>query len=114
MTYKEIATMIDSFGLPNAYYQFPDNTPQSPPFIVFYYEGSDDLYADNSNYQRVTELTIEFYSDVKDFFYEDLIEDALAAASLTYRKSEQYLDSERMHETVYETEVLITQEDTNG
>lgn len=114
MTYKEIKTMIESFGLPFAYYQFPDNTPQAPPFIVFYYENSDDLYADNSNYQRVTELTIEFYSDVKDFFYEDLIEDALAAAHLTYRKSEQFIDSERMHETVYEMEVLITQEGTNG
>ena len=114
MTYKEIKTMIESFGLPYAYYQFPDNTPQSPPFVVFYYEDSDDLYADNSNYQRVTELTIEFYSETKDFFYEDLIEDALAAASLTYRKSEQFIDSERMHETVYELEVLITQEENNG
>lgn len=114
MTYKNIATMIDSFGLPSAYYQFPDSTPQAPPFVVFYYENSNDVYADGTNYQRITQLTIEFYSDEKDFFYEELIEDALAAASLTYRKSEQYIDSERMHETVYEMEVLITQEDTNG
>lgn len=110
MTYKEIAAMIDGIGLPNAYYQFPDNTPQAPPFICFYYESSDDLYADSTNYQRIAELTIEFYSDQKDFFTESLIEDALTAASLTYRKSEQFLDSEHMHETVYEMEVLINAE----
>ena len=110
MTYTQIASMIDGIGLPNAYYQFPDNTPQAPPFVCFYYEDSDDLYADGKNYQRITELTIEFYSDVKDFFYEGLIEDALTAAGLTYRKSEQFLDSEKMHETVYEMEVLINAE----
>jgi hypothetical protein len=114
MKTTEVSQMIASVGLPYAYYQFPDNTPQAPPFIVFYYEDSDDLFADNSNYQRITELTIEFYSETKDFFYEDLSEDALTAASLTYRKSEQFIDSERMHETVYELEVLITQEENNG
>ena len=110
MTREEVATMISGIGIPYAYYQFPDNTPQEPPFLVFYYDNSDDLYADDKNYQRITELTIEFYSDSKDFFYETLIEDTLTASGLTYRKSEQFIDSERMHETVYELEVLITAE----
>lgn len=110
MTYQEIATMIDGFGLPNAYYQFPDNTVQAPPFISFFYERTNDLYADCKNYQRITGLIIEFYSDDKDFYYEGLIEDALTAAGLTYTKYEQFLDSEHMHETVYEMEVLINGE----
>lgn len=114
MQYSEIKELISGIGLPYAYYQFPEGTGQAPPFICFYYTDSNDLYADNTNYQRITGLIIEFYSDNKDFHYESLIENALAAASLTYRKSEQFLDSERMHETVYEMEVLITQEDTNG
>ena len=110
MTYKQIANMIDGFGLPNAYYQFPENTPQVPPFICFYYEDSNDMYADGINYQKIVQLTIEFYSDSKDFYYEGLIQDALTAASLAYRKSEQFIDSEKMHETVYEMEVLINAE----
>lgn len=99
--------MVGSVGLPYAYYQFPDNTQQAPPFLCFYYEDSDDVYADDKNYQRITELTIEFYSDVKDFATEATIEQTLTAAGLTYYKSEQFLDSEKMHETVYEMEVLI-------
>lgn len=110
MTYKQIASMIETVGLPYAYYQFPNDTPQAPPFLVFYYDNSDDLYADNKNYQRITELTIEFYSDNKDFYYESLIEDTLTASGLTYAKSEQWIDTEKMHETVYEMQVLITTE----
>lgn len=108
MTYQNISDMVASIGLPYAYYQFPDGTQQAPPFIAFYYENSDDVYADNSNYQRITELFIEFYSDNKDFFYETLIEDTLTASGLTYTKFEQFLDSEKLHETVYQMEVLIT------
>ena len=65
------------------------------------------MYADGMDYQRIVQLTIEVYSDEKDFYYEGLIEDGLTAASLAYRKSEQFIDSEKMHETVYEMEVLI-------
>lgn len=108
MTYQGISDMVASIGLPYAYYQFPDDTQQAPPFIAFYFENSDDVYADNSNYQRITELFIEFYSDNKDFFYETLIEDTLTASGLTYTKFEQFLDSEKLHESVYQMEVLIT------
>ena len=108
MTYQDVNNMVASIGLPYAYYQFPNDTQQAPPFIAFYYENSDDVYADNANYQRITELFIEFYSDSKDFFYETLIEDTLTASGLTYTKSEQFIDTEKLHETVYEMEVLIT------
>lgn len=110
MTYKEIALVIAGTGLPNAYYQFPDNTPQVPPFICFYYGASDDVYADTKNYQRISELVIELYSDTKDFANEAVIEGALETAGLTYRKYEQFLDDEKMHETVYEMEVIINGE----
>ena len=108
MTFQEVNTMLSGIGLPYAYYEFLNNTRQAPPFICFYYEASNDVYADGTNYQHISGLTIEFYSDTKDFFYEALIEDTLKAAELTYRKSEQFLESEHMHETVYELEVLIT------
>ena len=109
MTYKEIDTMVGLMGLPYAYYQFP-KTGQQPPFICWFLEGIDDLYGDNSNYQRIVNLTIEFYSDEKDFTNEVAIESKLALSGLTYTKSETYIDSEKMHQTVYEMEVLINGE----
>ena len=98
MTYKQIDTMVGLMGLPYAYYQFPE-TGQQPPFICWFLEGIDDLYGDNSNYQRIVNLTIEFYSDEKNFTTEAAIESRLALS-----------DSERMHQTVYEMEVLINVE----
>ena len=106
MTYKEIDTMVGLVGLPYAYYQFP-KTGQQPPFICWYFEGIDDLYGDNINYQRIVNLTIEFYSDEKDFTNEAAIESQLTHSGLTYYKEESYIDTEKMHMTVYQMEVLI-------
>ena len=106
MTYKQIDTMVGLMGLPYAYYQFP-KTGQQPPFICWYLEGIDDVYGDNSNYQRIVNLTIEFYSDEKDFTNEAAIESQLTLSGLSYYKQESYIDTEKMHQTVYQMEVLI-------
>lgn len=110
MTYQQINNLIASFGMPFAYYQFPNKTKQTTPFVCFFYPNSDDLYADQSNYQRITALAIELYTADKDFSAEAAIEAKLSEAGLTYAKSETYLDTERMCEVIYETEVLINAE----
>ena len=111
MTYTEIDTMISEIGLSYAYYQFPE-TGQQPPFICWMLDGIDDLYADNSNYQRIAVLIIELYTDEKDFDNEAAVEGVLASHGLSYGMAEQYIDSEDMQETVYTMEVVITTEAT--
>ena len=110
MTHAQISTMIQSIGLPFAYYQFPDDTPQAPPFICFFYPDNNDVIADNTNYQKIEHLAIELYTDDKDFSLEQEIEAVLNANGLVFSRDEQSLDSERMHETIYETDVIITEE----
>lgn len=107
MTYKEIKTMIAGIGLPYAYYQFSEDTGQAPPFICFYYTDNDDFLADNTNYQTIVTLNVEFYSDQKDFTTEATIEAALTGAGLVFAKDETFIDSEKMHETIYTMEVVI-------
>lgn len=107
MTYKEVATMVNSIGLPYAYYQFPEGTGQAPPFVVFFYSETDDLYADEINYQRIVTLNIELYTAEKDFETESIVEEILANNNLTYYKEENYIDSEKMWQIAYEMEVLI-------
>ena len=109
MTYTEIDTMIGEVGLSYAYYQFPE-TGQQPPFICWMLDGIDDLYADNSNYQRIAVLAIELYTDEKDFEKEAAVEGVLASHGMSYGMAEQYIDSEHMHETVYTMEVVINGE----
>lgn len=107
MTYKQIASMVSSIGLPYAYYQFPEGTAQAPPFVVFFYADTDDVFADDTNYQRIATLNIELYTSEKDFATEATIEQILANNNLTYYKEENYIDSEQMWQIAYEMEVII-------
>lgn len=107
MTYKEIASMIESIGLPFAYYQFSEDTAEAPPFVVFFYSQTADQYADDLNYQRIEQLNIELYTSEKDFELEARIEKLLSDHGLTYYREENYLDSEKMYQIAYETEVII-------
>lgn len=111
MTHEQVATMIRSIGIPFAYYQFPNDTPQSPPFICFFYPDNNDVIADNTNYAKIERLVIELYTDDKDFSLEQEIEAVLNANGLVFSRDEEFLDSERMHETIYETNVIITSEE---
>ena len=107
MTYKDIASMIESIGLEYSYYQFPEGTNQAPPYVVFFYSHTDDLYADEKNYQRIVTLNIELYTAEKDFESEAAVEAVLAENNLAYYKEENYIDSEKLFQIAYESEVLI-------
>lgn len=107
MTYKEIATMVSSIGLPYAYRQFPDGTEQAPPFICFFMSNTDDQYADNVNYQKIETLNVELYTKDKDFAKESAVETVLNQNGLTFYKEENYIESEKMYQIAYESEVII-------
>ena len=107
MTYIEVSDMIRSFDLPYNYYQFPKGAAPAPPFVVFYYPNSDDFIADNKNYSWIRALTIELYTDEKDFQAEATIEATLEENEIPYTKTEIYIDDEQLFEVAYETEVLI-------
>lgn len=111
MTFKQIAAMIERFGVPSAYYQFDEETIKAegitPPFVTWYYDRSDDLYADNSNYQKIVVLHIELYADSKDFALESTVEQILNENEITYTKSETFIEDELLFMTVYESEVII-------
>ena len=115
MTYKQIYAMIgeiaavNSGSIPYAYYQFPE-TGQQPPFICWYIDGINDFYADGINYQGISRVVIEYYSDEKDFVTESAIDNYLQTHGHSYAKGEQYIDSEKMHETLYSLEVIINGE----
>ena len=120
MTYKEVFNAIKGITvststtdtIPVAYYAFPEDDPNnpapSPPFIVYYYPGSNDLEADNTNYQMIRPLTVELYTDNKDFTVERQVETALKNAGFVYTRDETYIESEKLYLVSYETEVVIS------
>ena len=55
-------------------------------------------------------MIVELYTENKDFALEQKVEEALTNAGLVYTKDDEFLDDERMHEAIYETEIVITEE----
>ena len=109
MTYRQVAEMVSSIGVPFAYYQFPNNSGIAPPFVCFYFDSSNDFAADNTNYQRIRPLSLELYTDNKDFTLEQTVENVLNQNGLVYSREETYLDSERMYMVTFMTEIIITE-----
>lgn len=107
MTLQEVDNMVRSIGLPYAYFQFPEGTRQAPPFICFFYTNSDDLFADNSNYQDIRRLNIELYTSTKDFALEKTIEDTLKLNGFSYYREENFIETEKIWQIAYEMEVMI-------
>lgn len=102
--------MVAEIGVPSAYYQFPEGTEQACPFVCFYFAGGDDFIADNKNYQPIRPLTLELYTDNKDFDLEQTVETVLNRHGLVYDRDETYIDSERMNMVVYTTDIIISEE----
>ena len=110
MTYKQVAEMVEDIGFPFAYDHFDDKNASPPPFICFFFSGSNDMAADNINYQRIRPLTVELYTDNKDFDAEEAVETALNSAGLVYSRNEVWIDSERLYEVTYTADIIISEE----
>ena len=109
MTNRQVAEMVSSIGVPYAYYQFPNNSGIAPPFVCFYFDSSNDFAADNTNYQRIRPLSIELYTDNKDFTLEQAVESLLNTNGLVYTREESYLNGERMYMVTFNTDIVITE-----
>lgn len=112
MRYEDVTALIESIGLPYAYYQFIDKTDQAPPFVCFFFDDSNDFVADNQNYKKIKRLVIELYTDMKDgpeamTKLQEKIEGILTGAGFVYGQDFTPLDDEGMYESIYTMEVLI-------
>lgn len=65
MTHEEIVTMLEEAGLPLAYDHFAEGESPDPPFLIFLFPGTDNMFADNRVWQKINQLNIELYTDEK-------------------------------------------------
>ena len=106
MTQLELTAILEKTGLPFVYHHWAENSAPPLPFLVYYFPQRQDFFADNCNYQKIAMLDIELYTDTKDFSAEQRVENVLAAHGISYTRSETYIESEQMYETLYEMEIL--------
>ena len=56
MTYDDITNMLKEAGLPLAYDHFAEGESPEPPFLIFLFPGSDNMFADNGVYFKISQL----------------------------------------------------------
>ena len=105
MTYDDITNMLKEAGLPLVYDHFAEGESPEPPFLIFLFPGSDNMFADNGVYFKISQLNMELYTDKKDPELEEKLEDILTAHEIPWEKSEVWIDSEKMYEVLYQTEI---------
>lgn len=104
MTLQELYTGLSSLSIPVSYSHFTQ--PPTVPFIVYRMDGSDDFMADNRNYQRISDVSIELYTDIKDVSSEASLEQKLTDMGMTYTKNEVWVESELLFRVLYEAQIV--------
>lgn len=74
-------------------------------FWCFFPE-SENVFADDTVYQKVENLNVELYTDRKDPELEKRLETILTEHQCPYVKTEVWIPDERMYEVLYQTQII--------
>lgn len=106
MTLEELKSILSAaFPGKVCYRAWETGTAPELPWVCYYETGEATEAADNSVYSSFSQITIELYTAKKDKVVESALDNALAGADIVYEKECEYLDSEKMYETIYTMEV---------
>ena len=107
---EKLISIMEEIGLPYAYHHFAEGESPDPPFICFLVSGNDNFSADGRAYYKIDQVNIELYTDRKDPVLENSVEAVLDGHGIFYRKTEVWIDSEKLYEVLYQFET----EDNNA
>lgn len=103
MTLKERTEKLKATGMPVAYRYFKEKEAPPLPFICHMESGNNNFYADGRVYEKISKWRVELYTRDKDTESEEKVE--LALSDFAWEKEENYIDSEKCYQIVYEMEV---------
>ena len=103
MTLQAFRKILETSGLPVTYRAWPENEAPPLPYLCYYDSGSNNFAADGVVYFSARQITVELYTELKDVTAENRVEQALS--SFFWEKTEEYIDSEKCYQIVYEMEV---------
>lgn len=95
--------MLQASSLPVAYRAFPEDEAPPLPYICYLTTGNNNFAADGKVYYGAIHIQVELYTKFKQPEVEEKVEEALS--SLYWEKSEEYIDSEKCYQILYELEV---------
>ena len=101
MTFDEVTSILDDFGLPYAFDHFPG--PVEHDNFVAYVEDEKNIFlADDTVYVSEPHFQIELYTAKKDIALEQRLIDIFSAHETPWSGGvSQYLDDEKVYMTVF-------------
>ena len=105
---RDLAKLLDAFGLPWANGGFRDGDWPAPPYIDIEAGYGEAASADNAGWLRWMPYDVALYAHERDYDLERRFEAALDAAEFNYTKTVTKLDGEELVETAYE--VCVTED----
>jgi len=103
----ELLGILSEIGIVFAYDHFAEGEAPAPPFICYLLPSSDNFAADGKVYFKKNNVHIELYTDIKDISCENQVEAVLDAHGIFYDKSEVWIESERLYETMYSFQMEV-------
>lgn len=102
MILKDLVSELKKMGFPVAYSHYAEGDVPESPYIVIQGMGSNNFSADGIVYHEIEDTNIELYCDEKDQEAEKKISDFLTENKIYYEKTETYIESEKMIQSVFE------------
>lgn len=108
MTKAAIEEMLREMDVPFRYDHFTQKEMQDIelPIIVCMMPGTDNFFADGQVYKKIQRVQIELYTDSKNWFLEEKLENILNNHGIAWQQVEStWQQTEFMWGTFYEVEV---------
>lgn len=103
-----LLSIMREIGFPFAYHHFAEGESPNPPFLLFLTPASSNFSADGKAYFKANEIHIELYADYKNPVLEEQVEAVLDRHGIFYNKTEAFIESEQLYETLYIFEMEVT------
>ena len=107
MNLMEFRLELEKLNMPIQYQAFALGQAPDLPYLIFYGDDSDNLFADNVNYFNNLNLTCELYSDTKDLELETKIQKLFYDNEIEYNSNETFIDSENMFLKAYSVSIIF-------
>lgn len=109
-----LLSIMREIGFPFAYHHFAEGESPNPPFLLFLTPASSNFSADGETYFKANEVHVELYADYKNPVLEEQVEAVLDRHGIFYNKTEAFIESEKLYETLYIFEMEVTENGKQG
>ena len=103
----EFKAELEQLEIPIQYRAFQVGHAPSLPYLIFYENDSDNIFADNHNYFDVLNVVCELYADEKDIELETKLQKLLYDLEIEYNSTETFIDSENMYLKAYDVQITF-------